>query len=191
MKNIEVEIQVNVENIKPLLQFLKKKAKFLSQEREIDQYYSPTHRNFTAKNPVSEWLRLRETKGKYTINYKHWHRDQDGKTNHCDEYQSGITDIEQMKNILKVLDFQPMVLVDKIRKKYLFEHYEICIDQVKGLEEAVEIEYKGEADQTPTEITKEMVRFLRDLGVGKIKRTYQGYAYLLLKLENAVFEEIG
>jgi len=191
MKNIEVEIQVNVERIKPLQTFLDKEAKFISEEREIDEYYTPSHRNFAEKLPISEWLRIRNADGKYSINYKHWRRDNEGKTHHCHEYETGIDSDEQARNIFNVLDFKPVVRVDKIRKKYHFENYEITIDNVVGLEEAVEIEFKGETSKTPAQITEEMIKLLKDIGVGKMKRSYQGYAFLLMHPELAKFEEIS
>ncbi len=190
MKNIEVEIQVNVENIAPLLAFLKKKAKFISEEREIDQYYTPYHRDFTDYLPVSEWLRLRDAEGKYSINYKHWQRDEDGKTNHCHEYESAVENLEKMKKLLEALNFKKIVKVDKKRRKYHYKKYIITIDDVVGLDQAVEIEFNGESDQKPAEITAEMIKFLRDLGVGKMKRSYQGYAFLCLFPNKAEYEEI-
>jgi len=191
MKNIEVEIQVNVENIKPLLKFVKEKAKFISEEREIDQYFTPAHRNFAEKPIISEWLRLRDADGKCSINYKFWHRDKEGKTNHCDEFQTKLDKADQMHSILKVLDFKPVVTVDKKRKKYHYKKYEITIDKVVGLDQTVEIEFNGETDETPAQITKGMIKFLQDLGVGKMKRSYQGYAFLTMFPEKAVYEEIG
>lgn len=190
MKNIEVEIQVNVENIVPLEDFLSKEAKLISEKREIDQYYSPLHRNFAESNVIDEWLRLRNAEGKQSINYKHWHRDKDGKTNHCTEYETKIEDCEQMRKIFETLDFKEVVKVEKKRKKYHYNNYEITIDNVKGLDESVEVEFKGESGKTPKEITKEMIKFLKDLGVGKIKRSYQGYAFLCLHPELAEYEII-
>lgn len=187
----EVEIQVNVANIKPLLKFLQEKAKFISEEREIDEYFTPKHRNFVKTAPVDEWLRLRSANGKYSINYKFWHRDKGGKTNHCTEHQTRFDDIEQMHSILKVLDFKSVVKVDKKRKKYHYKNYEIVIDKVVGLDQTVEIEFKGETDKTPKQITQEMIKFLQDLGVGKMKRSYQGYPFLLLFPKKAEYEEIG
>lgn len=190
MKNIEVEIQVNVENIEPLKEFLAKQAKFVSEKREIDQYYTPLHRNFTSKLPISEWLRLRDAEGSYSINYKHWQRDDEGKTDHCHEYETRIEDIQQVGKILEVLDFKPVVKVDKMRRKYSYRDYEITVDQVVGLEETVEIEFKGRSGKSPKQITQEMIKFLCDLGVGKMHRSYQGYAFLCLYPELAEYETI-
>ena len=46
MKNIEIEIQVQVENIKPLVKFLNTSAKKILKARQIDEYFVPKHRNF-------------------------------------------------------------------------------------------------------------------------------------------------
>jgi len=191
MKNVEVEIQVNVEYISSLLKFLKTKAKFISNEREIDEYFTPVHRDFIEKTPVCEWFRIRNASGKYSINYKNWHYTKTGRSTHADEFETGIESSEQMHKILRALDFKPIVVVDKKRQKYHFKNYEITIDDVKGLEQAVEVEYRGRTDKAPKQITLEMIKFLKDLGVGKMKRSYQGYAFLVLSPERAEFEEIN
>jgi predicted adenylyl cyclase CyaB len=179
-KNVEIEIQVQVENIEPLMKFLKKKAKFVGNKHQIDEYITPPHRDFAAKRPVSEWLRIRQNGDKNSIDYKFWHRDSDGKTNHCDEFGCSVNDIEQVRNIFNVLGFKPVVKVDKHREIYLYQNYEIAIDHVSQLGDFLEIEYKGETDQTPAQITEGMVAFLKKIGVGKITRNYVGYAFMLL-----------
>ena len=53
-----------------------------------------------------------------------------------------------------------LVIVDKVRKTWLYQDYEIAIDRVKNLGNFVEIEYKGEvAVEDASKITKEMVNF--------------------------------
>jgi adenylate cyclase class IV len=47
----EIEIQVRVENNKPLIEFLNKKAKFISEEHQVDKYFIPSHRNFVNTKP--------------------------------------------------------------------------------------------------------------------------------------------
>ncbi len=67
--NIEIEIQVNVEKIKPLIHFLKTNGNFDAEKHQIDEYFSPAHRDFLGVRPVREWLRLRDADEKYSINY--------------------------------------------------------------------------------------------------------------------------
>ncbi len=189
--NIEIEIQVNVENIEPLMNFLEENADFRSERYQLDEYFTPENRDFTKVRPIKEWLRLRDSAGKYSVNYKNWHIDKDGKSNHCDECETKIDDIDTLRNIFSALGLKQIVKVEKARKDWHFEHYGISIDSVKGLGEFVEIEYIGNDDNVdPKKITDEMVKFLKNLGCGKITRNYQGYPFLLLFPDEAKYEEV-
>jgi len=190
MKNIVIEIQVNVENSKPLIGFLEKNGKFKSESHQLDEYFSPAQRDFIAVRPVNEWLRLRDSNGKYSINYKNWHREKDGKSYYCDEYETEIQDLTQFKNILNILNFKSLVRVDKVRKIWTYKDYEIAVDFVKGLGDFIEIEYIGKDENVePKKITEEMIKFLKNIGCGKIKRNYVGYPFQLLFPNEVKFEE--
>lgn len=189
-KDIEIEIQVNVEKIEPLLDFLEKNGRFVAEKHQVDEYFTPVHRDFLAVRPAVEWLRLRNSGGIFSFNYKNWHLDEQGKSHYCDEYETKIDDLDQLKKILQVLNFQSLVVVDKLRKIYLYQDYEIAIDKIEGLGDFVEIEHKG-ASQTvdPKIITNEMVKFLKNLGCGEIKRNYVGYPFQLLFPNEVKYEE--
>ena len=188
--NIEIEIQVSIENSKPLIEFLEKEADFKSEKHQIDEYFSPIHRNFIEVRPVKEWLRLRDSSGKYSITYKNWHYDEKGKSHYCDEYETKMEYLTQLKKILDVLNFKSIVKVDKLRKTWIYKNYEIAVDSVKGLGDFVEIEYIGKDDKVdPKKITEEMINFLKNIGCGQIKRNYVGYPFQLLFPEEVKFEE--
>jgi adenylate cyclase class 2 len=190
MNNIEIEIKVNIEKSNPLIDFLEKNAKFKSKNHQIDEYFSPAHRDFTSVRPVNEWLRLRDSEGKYSINYKNWYRDQKGRTSYCDEYETEIGDLNKFKKILNVLNFKPLTKVDKSRKTWVYKDYEIDIDSVKKLGDFVEIEYIGKDEKVnPEEITEKMINLLKKIGCGKIKRDYVGYPFRLLFPKEEKFEE--
>jgi adenylate cyclase class 2 len=189
LKDTEVEIQVEIENIKPLVDLMEKSGKLLFSEHQIDHYYTPAHRNFAELEPINEWLRLRNSDGKYSITYKNWHRDESKKAHHCDEYETTLGEINQVEKIFDVLNFTIVVIVDKKRKAYLYKDYEIALDQVKNLGNFVEIEYKGDKVRDPDEIAKEMKRFLKNLGLGRIAINSVGYAYKLLKPDSDHLEE--
>ena len=179
MKNKEIEIQVELQNIKPLRDFLEERGKFLYESHQIDEYYTPAHRDFAAKKPVSEWLRIRrEDQKPSSITYKKWHYDADGRNMcFCDEYETEIGDGGQMQKIFEALDLKRVTRVDKKRRCYTFKDYEIAIDEVKNLGSFVELEYKSEKEAEPDQIIKEMVSFLKTLNVGKILKNEVGYAY--------------
>lgn len=188
--NKEVEIKVKVENAASLLAFLGKNAEFKSEERQVDEYFTPAHRNFLAERPVREWLRLRDENGKFSVNYKNWHFDSNGKTSSCDEFETRVEDSAKLRSLFAAIGIKPVVKVDKARRKWHYENYEIAVDSVEGLGEFVEIELRG-SSADPKQVTDGMMDFLRQRGVGKIQRNYQGYPFLLLFPGEAKYYEEG
>ena len=162
MENVEIEIQVKIENSQPLVEFLNKNGEFKYEDHQIDEYYSPAHRNFLDAHPVEEWLRLRDSNGKYSVTYKKWHYE-NGRGTHCDEYELSIENIGQMQKIFQVLNFKKITVVDKVRKAWNYKDYEVAMDLVKGLGEFVEVEYKGDkTNAEPKQIAAEMAQFLKE-----------------------------
>jgi adenylate cyclase class 2 len=182
MKETEIEIQTKIENSKPLLDFLEKEAVFESENHQIDEYFTPDHRDFTSLRPIEEWFRLRDSNGKFSVNYKKWHFDSEGRGLYADEYETKIDNPEMMKKIINSLDLKSLMIVDKKRKIWKYKDYEISMDSVKGLGDFVEIEYYGERHHDDhKKITEEMIKFLKeDLGCGKLEINHSGYPALLL-----------
>jgi len=190
MENIEIEIQVKIEKSQQLVEFLNKNAKFKFEDHQIDEYFTPSHRDFTSVRPVDEWLRLRDSSGKIFITYKNWHRDENGKSTYCDEYELSIEDIGRMKKIFQALNFKNVAVVDKTRKSWDYENFEISMDSIKGLGDFVEVEYKGSGENIdPKKIVSEMIKFLKGIGCGKIERNHVGYPFQLLFPNEVKFEE--
>lgn len=181
-REIEIEIQVNVERIQPLVDFLQQRGVYKGEECQKDEYFSPAHRDFLSTRPVLEWLRLRETEGRFSLDYKHWYVDERGKSNYCDEYTTTIAEPAAFRKILTALNFHSIGTVDKIRKTWLYDKYIIALDTVKNLGDFVEVEYNGDdaAVVNPKEVTDAMTQFLKDHGCGTIKRNYKGYPFLIL-----------
>lgn len=188
-KDTEIEIKVKIEKVKPLLKFLNNKAKLIAETHQIDQYFTPVHRNFIQTRPINEWLRLRVSDGKSSINYKNWHETKDVKTYSCDEFETIVENIDALKKIFKSLDFKSIVEVDKKRQAWRYKDYEISIDSVKNLGNFIEIEYRGNLSSVdPKKIAKDMIKFLKDTGCGKINQNSQGYPFLLLFPKEAKYE---
>jgi predicted adenylyl cyclase CyaB len=188
-ESIEIEIQVKVENVQALFSFLEKNAQFIGEERQVDEYFTPKHRDFASVRPVKEWLRLRDEKGKFTLTYKNWRYNENGKSESCDEFETSVKDISQLKKMFAALDMKTVVKVDKIRKMWKYKDYEISIDYVAGLGDFVEIEFNG-VSSDDKKVTDEMVRFLKEIGVGKIQRSYQGYAFSMMAPEEVEYFEV-
>lgn len=180
MSDREIEIQVKLNEAAPLKAFLKEKAKFVGKFRQVDEYYTPPHKDYRSERPIAEWLRLRESKTN-SITYKLWHYDDNGKSHHCDEYETDIDDIEQMRKIFKATGNVLMMTVDKRRQIWMYKDYEISLDTIAGLGDFVELEYKGKnQDVDPKEITDDMVALLKSIGLKNLKRNFLGYPFMLL-----------
>lgn len=191
MSDLEIEIQVVVENTEPLIKFLEKNGKFVSRNHQIDDYFVPAHRDFTKERPLREWLRLRNSNGSYSINYKNWHYDKNGQSLHyCDEFESGLNDAEATEKVFAALNLRKIITVDKTRRIWKYSDYEISIDLVVGLGDSVEIEYKGENASDKEKIVKEMIDLLKNLECGKIQVSNDGYPFRLLFPSETKFESI-
>ena len=199
--NVEIEIQAKLAKIKPLLAFLKKKGKLVGKKRQKDYYFSPEdkEKDFLKVRPVVEWLRLRDARldsakradGKLSVNYKYWHHNKNGRSYFSDEYETEIGSIEQGEKILKALKFRPIATVSKVRQIWNYKDYEIAVDKVKSLGDFVEIEYMSSAKSAfAKKIGDEMIKFLKDLGCGKIELSWQGYPFQLLFPEEVEYEEV-
>lgn len=164
-----------------LRDFLEASAQKKGETRQVDEYFSPAHRDFVATRPAVEWLRLRKSGDKASINFKYFHFDDKGNSQYCDEYETSVGDEQQMQKMFAALDVKSLVVVDKTRTIYQYEDFEVSLDQVEGLGDFVEVEYKGKAGaEEAGKITDSMVAFLKQHGVGKIQRNYVGYPFQLL-----------
>jgi adenylate cyclase class 2 len=181
MKETEIELQAKVENTAPLLSLLEKEGQFQSETRQVDEYFTPSHRDFLVKRPIEEWLRLRNSGGTYSLNYKKWHFDSEGRGLYADEYETKLENIEMARKAFAALDVKPIIIVDKARKMWRYKDYEVCLDSVKGLGDFVELEYIGSRSSSDHEaIMREMIAFLKDLGCGRLEVNHSGYPALLL-----------
>lgn len=190
MKDVEIEIQTRIEKSETLRKFLEKEADFVSENQQIDEYFTPAHKNFVSVKPIEEWFRIREEKGTFTINYKKWHYE-NGIGTYADEYETEIGDKETARNIFIALDLRPLITVNKTRRKYHYERYEIAFDAVVGLGDFVEIEYKGKESVDPKTTTNEMIQFLKSQNCGTIELNNGGYPMLLLFPKDAHYIKVA
>jgi adenylate cyclase class 2 len=191
MKDIEIEVQLRVSKTDKLVAFLEKEAEFTGESYQKDEYLVPPHRDFVATKPVKEWLRVRESDKKSSVNYKNWHYDESGRSTHCDEYETPIEDVDQMRKIFAAIDIKPLITVEKKRKTYRYKDYEVALDEITDLGNFVEVEYKGEdPNVVPTEVTAGMIAWLKEIDCGVIERNYVGYPFMLLYPAEVKFEVV-
>jgi len=172
----EVELKFPLLNAKDLIQRLNKIAKSKQQNVfQKDIYFVPAHRNFLAKEKVNEWLRIRETSDKITLNYKNWYPD----GIHCKEFETKIEDVTALKKIFETLDFKEIVVVEKLRSVWTYKGVEIAIDDVKDLGSFIELEVENDLDFE--EAKKLLYDILKELKAETGEQDFKGYPYLLLK----------
>ena len=180
-KHIEVELKFPLLNHKELaekLNSISKPEKHGDFQKDI--YYNPSHRNFLGKKPVSEWLRLRESRKGFSLNYKKWHNKDGSKTVSCDEFETKIDNLEALRKLFENLNFEELIVVEKNRSVWNYKDTEIAIDEVKELGSFIELEAKG--NFANIESAKEhLYAILKEIGAKVGEQDFEGYPYLLLK----------
>jgi adenylate cyclase class 2 len=167
MENTEIEKRFSVKNKSDFLKMLNRVGKKIFENHQIDTYYSPSHRNFLEEKHPFEWLRLRDNQGKYMLTYKHWYPERVKESTHCDEYESKIENIESFRKILKALNFNEVVVVDKKRSAYIIENLEIAVDDVNDLGMFIEIEIKNHYESVE-DGTKQIFALAKKLGLEEL-----------------------
>jgi predicted adenylyl cyclase CyaB len=114
------------------------------------------------------------------VNYKFWHNQRNEQAVSCDEFETLVTEVEAIKNILRRLDFQKIVVVEKRRSTWKYKDVEIAIDQVTDLGSHIELEAKG-AFASVEEARRRLYEVLKEIGAKTGPQDYRGYPHLLLE----------
>jgi len=179
-KEIEVKTPVSKKLFIRIRKYLERNAKFIKTSIQKDSYYSPKGKQFLRPKYPYEWLSVRERNGKVKINYKHWYPEGLSETTHCDEYETEISDIKELKLILGALKFEKLVSVNKIRLTFEYSDMEIALDEVENLGYFIEIEsLNNEGGVKKTR--RKLLDYARFLGVKKYINISGGYAAELMR----------
>ena len=89
-----------------------------------------------------------------------------------DEYEFAVDDGNMARQMLTALDWQEVVMVDKVRLESKTEDYTICIDEVAGLGLFIELEFLAEDEANADNIQQQMYSFLKNLNIdGELWKT--------------------
>lgn len=136
--NIELEMKFSINNHKDFeAKVLALGFEFIKEKKQSDYYYSPAHKSFAGTKKY--YLRVRQQGDGSAIFAFHDVID-DLKT---EELEVDVSDFVVFSEILKKLDCHLDCLVEKNRKIYRNDNFEITIDQVKDLGSFMELEYIG------------------------------------------------
>jgi predicted adenylyl cyclase CyaB len=195
MENIEIEITLKLEKPEKLLNWLKENAEFIEKRTQTDWYFDSPKESFFFKDKngyidAYKWFRVRKTDKENSVCFKNWYVDEKtDKSTHCDEIETQIADSKKMVEILSKLGFKKFNETKKERKSYKYGDYRFDCDKVKGLGFFVEVEFKGELDDTKKGTAK-IFELLEKIGVKNFKTTKRGYQWMMLNPEKNHYEEI-
>lgn len=182
--NIEVEIKIKIKGFKKIRDKLRNYGKLTKSMKQIDEYYIPYHRNFFAQKPFPiEWLRIRTDPDRTIFEYdRSINKNTKGEQEYAEEYKTKISQPEELRKILKFLDFKKVITVEKEREIWNCGNLEICLDKVKGLGFFIEAEVKR-GFRNSAEAKKACHDFLNKLEVDTTSKNIinTGYPVLLLK----------
>jgi len=183
--NIEVEIKVEIKNPVEIRENVAKFGKLKKSIKQVDEYYSPCHRDFFAQKPFpKEWLRIRTNPDKVIFEYDlSINKDAQGKQEYAEEYETEVSSSEELRKILKFLDFKKNVVVEKQREYWDCNDIEVALDHIKGLGDFIEAEAKGNFASNK-EAEDACLNFLEKVGVKGADERMINKGYPELVLEN-------
>lgn len=177
MVEVELKLKARLDIVRQKL--LEKGAQLLGGEEEEDLYFQPPTKDFSK---TDEALRLRRKGDKCTLTYKGPRLDSVSKTR--EEIEVAVGDWCSMREMLHRLGFSEAGRVKKYREIYQLRGFLVCLDEVEGLGEFVEIETKAEGDYGL--LLKEALTLLEELGAkGPLVRD----SYLEMLLKEGLTEE--
>jgi adenylate cyclase, class 2 len=164
MREIEVKIKVDdLESVVTKLEALGCHLSAATEQRDVI-FWPPTS-DFLAPQAGNITMRIRYYPDRAVLTLK---KQQTSEKDNL-EYETDIKEPDEVRAMLAALGFQPIVEVKKVRRKGIFEDYEICLDDVEGLGKYVELESLAGDDQNPSEVVEKLYMVLATLG---LDRTY-------------------
>lgn len=184
MKEIEVLVEVYNE-----LGDLKKKFEefeYKGLKRTLDEYYYDPQRDNLKPDKnggLNHCLRLRAKDDEYFITYKD-DVFENGKWLYSDEYETKIENISMLREIFKRLGLIRFIEIDNCKDTYIFNDYEIVIENVKDLGIFMEVEYCTEDDVDVKKVKDEIQSFINSLGLNVSEELNVGKPELYMKKHN-------
>lgn len=178
---IEIKLPIPPEDFDRIKSNIENKATLVKSSHQIDEYFSPAHRNFVEPQYPFEWLSIRKRGDAAIINYKHWHPENQAVVTHCDEFETNVGDADKLKKIFSALDIESLCKVDKERLVYNFnDEIEIGLDFVEDLGSFIELEAIKDFGSVEA-ARKRLFAVAEELGCDISEPDLRGYPYLLMK----------
>lgn len=185
-KRIEIEAKFPLKNMEYTINRLKEVGVHSEKNKfQKDIYFTPAHENFIEKIPISEWLRVRDDGEEQTINYKNWSNLTGNNKITCKEIEVGIDDYNGMLEILKMLDFKEIIVVEKTRNSFEYNDIIFSIDTIKDLGNFIELEFKTNKFETEEKSLEYIKDNLNTLKIEVGNQIFAGYPQLVMENEKS------
>lgn len=184
MKEIEILVEVyeDIEKIKEIF----KKFEYVGLKRTIDEYYYDPLRETLKPDKfggLNHCFRLRQKNNEYFITYKD-DVFENGKWLYSNEYETKVESLEMTKEIFNKLGLIKFIEIDNEKETYMFENYEIVIENVKDLGIFMEVEYCTNED-IDIKIEKNKIQeFINNLGINISEELNIGKPEMYMKKHN-------
>jgi adenylate cyclase class 2 len=174
----EVEVKYRVRDTESLLLALKERGVDLdSGVFQDDQAYAPVGWVYGEPKGGVSFVRLRTADGRHSFTLK---RPAENALS-CDEFESVVTDREQMHSAICAMGFTPTVRIAKTRRTGQTGDAAVCVDEVDGLGTFIELERLVSEDADGEVVQSELADWVVSLGVDA-ERTTETYDSLVRAL---------
>jgi predicted adenylyl cyclase CyaB len=183
----EIEILYELRDSLPVAQSKLKDYHFEGREHTVDTYYThPAHRQLQPgpENRLTACLRIREKSNKAYVAYKNdifagntWL--------YSDEYETAVDDAQTIHQIFTKLNYQVLVVIDNTKTVFRKASTEIVLEEVVGLGNFIEIEYKLFAEEDPDQVKQRLRATINALGIHIGQELNAGKPELMLKKTKA------
>ena len=165
--NKEIEIKVKLSDYEKARKRIQELCEFISKKIQIDEYWTPQHKDIYSGERKEYWRIRKEKKGdkeKVSFEYHKPTFNEKGIKQYSAEYETLVENGKILDKIMKFIDARLVVVVEKEREYYHYKDFEICLDKVKELGEFLEIEAKKVIDSHENTF-KECEKALDELGI--------------------------
>lgn len=186
-KEIEIKFELKEEEYKKIMKFLQQKGRFIQEQHQVDEYYSPVGKSFYDSG--DRCLRIRIEGEKSILSYKQIHNENTTQQ-YIEEYETLIEDSQMVGRILKAIDFVQEIVIDKYRTEYMLkDNIIVAMDCVKDLGYFIEVENHDESEALEVRNAC-MVEMIRELRVDSAKRNNEGYSNMMFRKKKEKRSEI-
>ncbi|MFA6252868.1 MAG: class IV adenylate cyclase [Patescibacteria group bacterium] len=186
MKEIEILVEVFDDQQSALTKLEKFNFKGLKDTYDI-YYFDPQRKNLqpVSKGILRECFRLRNKNNEYYLTYKINQFEDSGDWLYSEEHEIKISDFDTAVNIINNLGLKKLVEVKSHKNYFVYDNYEIMLEEVENLGLFLEVEIINSENTTDVKKAKtEIWEFMKSLNLKMGEELLIGKPELMLKKIN-------